>query len=226
MFQLFHRFWRAVMLTLYPPKCYFCGSILDEDIPVCQECKENLMLTDETNWVQYGDQFSCCYSHCFYDERFKRGFHRYKFGGCCHYSKLFGAWMAARISESGEPPFEVMTWVPLHAFRKWKRGYDQAELLAREAASHLGMEPVKALRKVRNTAAQSTTASQKQRRKNVKDAYRPLTGEIVKGKRVLLIDDVITTGATLENAAAALRAGGASEVVCMTLARSLHGGAL
>lgn len=218
------RFGQRVLLTLYPPKCYFCGKILDEDIQICEQCKKKLLITDKTNQVQYGDHFSRCYSHCFYDERFKHGFHRYKFGGCYHYSKLFGAWMATQIAESGEPPFELITWVPLHPLRKWKRGYDQAGLLAREAALHLGMVPVKTLRKVRNTAAQSTTVSKEQRRKNVKDAYQPLTQEIVRDKRVLLIDDVITTGATLENAAAALRAGGASEVVCMTLARSLHGG--
>lgn len=217
-----HRVWQMTLSTLYPPKCYVCGRMLDSESQLCQHCRDSLPVTDGESRIQHGTQFSRCHSYCFYDEQFRRVFHRYKFEGHVHYGRLFGSWMAQMITQSGEESFDVLTWTPLHPLRKWKRGYDQAELLAREIGHRLSMDPVKTLRKVRSTAAQSKTASSEQRRKNVKDAYQALSRASLQGKRVLLVDDVITTGSTLENAASALRRAGAAEVVCVTLARSLR----
>lgn len=212
---------KFVLDTLYPPKCYFCGAILETGM-LCQGCKAKLLVTDEGRQVQYGVHFDRCISYCFYTDQLKPAFHRYKFNGHYHYSRLLGQWMAEALEESGAGPFDLCTWVPLHRFRRWSRGYDQAELLAREVALHAGIPLVKALDKTRYTAAQSGTERVAQRYTNVKGVYCLAKGNSVSGKRILLIDDVITTGSTLENAASALREGGAEEIVCLTLARSLH----
>lgn len=212
---------KIVLETLYPPKCYLCGTILDAGT-VCQSCKAKLLVTYGGRRMQYGTNFDRCISYCFYTDHIKPAFHRYKFNGHYHYSRLFGQWMAEALAESGEGPFDLCTWVPLHLFRRWSRGYDQAELLAREVALHTGLPLVRTLDKVRYTAAQSGTAHVSQRYSNVRGAYRLSKNSAVAGKRILLIDDVITTGSTLENAAEALRTGGASEIVCLTLARSLY----
>ncbi|MCD8340950.1 MAG: ComF family protein [Clostridiales bacterium] len=210
-----------VLDTLYPPKCYFCGSILESGT-LCQSCKAKLLVTDSDRRTQYGTNFDRCISYCFYTDQIKPAFHRYKFNGHYHYSRLFGQWMAEALTESGDGPFDLCTWVPLHRFRRWRRGYDQAELLAREVALLSGIPLVKTLEKTRNTAAQSGTERVAQRYTNVQGVYRLARGASVTGQRILLIDDVITTGSTLENAASALRMGGAEEIVCLTLARSLH----
>ena len=110
--------------------------------------------------------------------------------------------------------------MPLHADRLHARGYNQAALLAREMARRVGLtvEEQTLLRR-RSTSSQVKLNAQ-QRKKNVHGAFT-CSGDGLAGKRVLLIDDVCTTGATLEACAIALRAGGAREVQALTLARAL-----
>ncbi len=114
----------------------------------------------------------------------------------------------------------MISWVPLSAKRLRKRGYDQAKLLAVEAARNLDCVAVETLRKVRNTDAQSSINDDSARRANILGAYEVPDPEFVAGKRILLIDDVVTTGATLSECARVLRTFGAKEVVCASLARA------
>ena len=110
--------------------------------------------------------------------------------------------------------------MPLSDRRKKERGYDQAFLLASAAALELGDVAVETLRKERNTDPQSGITEDAQRRANVLGAYTPVDPELVAGKRVLLIDDVVTTGSTLSECARTLRTMGAEDVVCAALARA------
>jgi ComF family protein len=117
---------------------------------------------------------------------------------------------------------DVIVPVPLHWWRRWTRGYNQSEVLARAVADRLHI-PCKSgwLRRIRNTprqVGQSTTA----RRENVRKAFSASTWAELRGKAVLLVDDVLTTGSTASDAARALRAAGASRVVVAVLARG-HG---
>lgn len=110
--------------------------------------------------------------------------------------------------------------MPLSEKRKKERGYDQAFLLASAAALELNDVAVETLRKGRDNAAQSGLEGEAERRANVLGAYQPVDPELVEGKRVLIIDDVVTTGSTLSECARMLRSMGASDVVCATLARA------
>ena len=114
----------------------------------------------------------------------------------------------------------MITWVPVSRQTLKKRGYDQARLLAEETARALGREAVPLLEKARATPAQSSLESAAQRRKNVKGVYAVPRPEQVTGQRVLLIDDILTTGSTLEEAARTLRAAGASQVVAAAFCRT------
>ncbi|HZT80030.1 MAG TPA: ComF family protein [Gemmataceae bacterium] len=117
---------------------------------------------------------------------------------------------------------DVVVPVPLHWWRRWRRGYNQSEALARGLAGRLGL-PCRPrwLRRVRNTPRQ-TAQSPSARRANVRGAFR--AGGDLSGKTVLLVDDVLTTGTTASEAARALLAAGAARVVMAALARG-HGGA-
>ena len=89
-------------------------------------------------------------------------------------------------------------------------------------AKPLGQSPVRLLKKLRDTPPQSKTGSVEKRRANIAGAYACLRPELVQGKQVLLVDDIVTTGATLSEAARVLKKAGAKEVICATLARSLR----
>ena len=128
--------------------------------------------------------------------------------------------MAQCVHDHLEGRYDLITWVPLSPQRKRERGYDQAFLLASAAALELGDVAVETLRKERNNEAQSGLTEAAQRRANVLGAYTPVDPELVAGKRVLLIDDVVTTGATMSECARILRAMGAADVVCAALARA------
>jgi ComF family protein len=110
--------------------------------------------------------------------------------------------------------------VPLHPRRERQRGYNQAHLLAKEAGSRLEI-PVapQALSRLSNTATQAKSPGAEERRDNVRDAFRCLHPILVNGLEVVLVDDVCTTGATLEACAVALKEAGAVSVWGVALAR-------
>jgi ComF family protein len=116
---------------------------------------------------------------------------------------------------------ELVIPVPLSPARRIERGYNQSALLARPVALRLGVRFAPyGLRRIRNTQSQvELTAAE--RLVNVKGAFEAVP-DIVGGKRVLLVDDVTTTGSTLRECAGALRDGGATAVFCLTLARPIH----
>ena len=116
--------------------------------------------------------------------------------------------------------FDVLTWIPISRARKFRRGYDQVELLARSVGRELGMKPVSVLRKVRNNRQQSRIRDAAKRRANVLGVYCICNPDSVRNKRVLLLDDIITTGATASEAARVLLTAGAAEVHCAAVAAS------
>ncbi|MDE6281835.1 MAG: double zinc ribbon domain-containing protein [Oscillospiraceae bacterium] len=211
---------RFLLDLLYPPKCPFCGRVLERgEEGWCASCQEELPWTgpDDAKTVE-----SCgiCLSPLWYQDGVRAGMHRYKFGGGRGHAELFGLLMAQCLQDRWEESVDLITWVPLHPKRKRKRGYDQAELLARRVGELAGLSVESTLEKVRATAVQSEISEDEARKANVKDAYRALPGLDLAGKRIVLIDDVVTTGATLWECAAALRQAGAASVVGLTFARA------
>jgi ComF family protein len=106
----------------------------------------------------------------------------------------------------------MLVWIPVSRLRKLRRGYDQSELIARSLSRELGLKRVCALKKIRHTRPQSRISDVAERRANVLGAYRVTIPERVVGKRVLLVDDIFTTGATMSEAARMLKSAGAKEV--------------
>jgi ComF family protein len=115
--------------------------------------------------------------------------------------------------------YDFIVPVPLHWRRRWRRGFNQAELLARGIAKHRGIPLVSALRRGKATVDQAALTSAG-RRRNVVGAFQPRKGIEIQGKRILLIDDVFTTGATASACALALKRAGAASVSLLTLARA------
>lgn len=206
---------------LFPPKCPFCQRILEVPAdPVCPACQKSLpWLVGRAGERRVDFARGCC-SPLAYRGTVRKSVHRYKFSGVRAYARPFGLLMAQCVQDRPEMAPELITWAPLSRKRRRERGYDQGELLARAMAKRLGLPAAATLVKARHTQPQSGLDSAEARRANALGAYAILNGAEVAGKRVLLADDVVTSGATLSECARTLLEAGAAEVWCVTLAQA------
>ena len=202
---------------LYPPKCAFCRKLVRDGRMLCPDCEKNLPFPEKELQVQHFPHLALCASPLYYTGDVKKSLQRYKFHGAAAYCRIYGELMADCMKEHAMKA-NLITWVPLSGRRLRKRGYDQAKLLAEEIARRTGAEVRRLLIKQVHNRAQSGAGSPEERAKNVKGVYRS-TGDAA-GKRILLVDDIVTTGATLSEAAEVLLSAGAKEVIGLTLARN------
>lgn len=208
---------------LFPRKCPFCREILaDSDAPLCPSCQPRLPWQTGKSAEGKVDFADGCLSPLGYQGSVPEAVRRYKFGGVRAYARPFGLLMAQCAADHALE-VDCVTWVPLSARRLRRRGYDQAELLARRVGEELGLPAEPLLRKIRDTQTQSDLDTEGARRANALGAYAVLPGTGIKGKRILVVDDVVTSGATLSECARMLRQAGAAKVYGLTLARARRG---
>lgn len=212
----------GISRLLFPPKCLLCRKLLDsEELDLCRDCR-----VDGPECRHYQKKFPFIDSWVavwYYEEQARRSVLQYKFYGARSYVKGYARLLAMRLEEEYPEGFDLLTWVPTSALRKLRRGYDQVQLLADAVGQELGMEPVKLLKKTRHNRPQSGIIGQAQRRANVLGVYRVENEDLLKGKRILLLDDIITTGATAGECARMLLTAGAKEVHCGAVAVARHG---
>lgn len=202
---------------LFPPKCILCGELLHKDeTDLCRECRvEQAEFSKGKLNVQFLDSYAAVW---YYEGYVRRSLLRYKFYGARHYADAYGRLLAMKILKEYPEGFDLITWVPISKLRKLRRGYDQVELLANAVARELEMEAVPLLKKVRHNPPQSGITGHAERRANVLGIYRCVNEEKIVGKRILLLDDIITTGATVGECARVLLTAGAGEVHCAVMA--------
>ena len=126
--------------------------------------------------------------------------------------------MAEKAAEVYSDRFDAVTWVPVSKKRLKKRGFDQARMLCASLCVDWHVEPQETLRKITDNPPQSGLDDPAARRANVLNVYEAVEPAAIRGKRFLLIDDILTTGATLSECVRILREAGAADVVCLTLA--------
>ena len=210
------KIFRLLISLLYPRKCPFCRRVIDENKLVCPACEKKLpFIADRPpRRFAYVDE---CYSALEYCGAVRDSVHRFKFQGAAAYAEIYGTFLAKCIDENGIF-CDIITWVPLSRARLRKRGYDQARLLAEALAGHMGLEAKPLLKKTRNNKAQSGLRSEAARSANVKGVYALSADSSLEGKRIVLIDDVVTTGATMSECAGVLKKAGAAELIGLTVA--------
>lgn len=208
---------KRILNLLFPPKCILCQKVLEtEETDLCRSCR-----IDSPECAGVHKKFSFLDSWIavwYYKGYIRKSILRFKFYGARHYAAAYGRLLAMRIQQEYGDAFDVLTWIPVSRLRRLVRGYDQARLLAEAVGRELGMTPVCTLRKIRHNRAQSGISGQAKRRANVLGAYRTVPGQELRGKRILMIDDVITTGATAGECARVLLTAGAKEVHCGCIA--------
>lgn len=212
---------RSLLLDLFfPPKCPICGQPGPADTP-CPRCRQADFWLPPEQAVFPGRDFRCCVCAGWYRDDLRASLLRYKFSGRRGYAKAYGPLLAEAIRPHLTGRYDLISWVPVSRQTLKKRGYDQAQLLAQETARALGTTAVPLLVKQVNNRPQSSLTDGRQRQNNVAGVYAPApTADRAAGRRVLLIDDVLTTGATLNEAARTLRQAGAAEVVAAALCRT------
>ena len=206
-----------LMELLFPPKCVLCGQLLKSgETDLCRACRtEAPQYPNCKNKLQFLDSFAAVW---YYEGNVRSSLLRYKFRNARHFSVSYGRILAMKLLSEYPEGFDLLTWVPVSRLRKLRRGYDQTELLARCVGRELGMTPVPTLKKIRNNRPQSRLKDAQARRANVLGAYRIAGNVSLQGKRVLLLDDILTTGATAGECARMLRMAGAKEVHCAAVA--------
>lgn len=242
---------RALLDLVLPPRCLRCGGLVAEPgalcgacfavatfitAPLCARCGAPFAdAWDDTEGPAGGDALVCracrrtppAYDRAravmVYDDHSRPLLLAFKHGDRTDAARPLGAWMA----RAGAPLLaaaDLVVPVPLHRWRLWRRRYNQAALLA-GALARQGDRPwdPMALKRVRATPSQGALGWS-ERHTNVRGAFQVACPDRVKGRRVLLVDDVLTTGATVEECARALRRAGASGVDVLTVARVVAAG--
>ena len=210
----------SVLDLMFPPRCPFCSKMMPRWAPLCGDCQRTLPFSVGKQGRCDGEFFEVCVAPLWYRDSVRDSFHRFKFKGRQAYAKAYAVLMAQCVNDQQLGEFDVVTWSPINVNRRRRRGYDQSELLARELAKHLNLPVAPLLEKTRNTVAQSSIEDASARRANALGAYQILPSADIVGKKILLVDDIVTSGSTLSECARVLRTAGAGEIHCIVLAQS------
>lgn len=176
---------------------------LDEH-DLCSSCREGQV------------DFDRIYSFGSYEGTLRKLIHVFKYGKIESLAKPLGRFMLQALPL--EHSFDLVIPMPMHWRKQWARGFNQAELLAKIVARRYGLRVSRVLRRTRATESQAGL-SRSERQTNLHNSFAVRRPEQARGKRILLIDDVFTTGATLRAASKCLKEAGAAHVVALTVAR-------
>ncbi len=206
---------------LFPPKCIICQKILTGRETICPECARSLPVATGTQIKHKLEFTEGCYAPFFYEEPLRSSFLRYKFSGREHYAAIFGKWMADCLTGQEQTKFDFVTFAPLSRLRRWRRGYDQAELLAKEIASHLNLPLLPTLTKAYRRPLSRLEGG-------AVPPIRPDHGRLLSAQRrgcarksafCWWTTSPLPAPRSLSACAQILKCAGASEITCVTLAQ-------
>lgn len=231
-----------MLALLFPADCAICGAPLHTtgSLPVCAACLEppepfapefccarcrtpflNSSPLDEhglCSLCRLGlTEFEWGWSYALHEGRLRDLIHLFKYGRMRPLARVLGGWLADAYPRLEH--FDALVPMPLHWWKQMQRGFNQSDLLARELSRRVGVPVVNAARRRRRTAVQARLTPA-QRRANVRGAFDVPAPERIRGLSLLLVDDVMTTGSTVNACAKALKQAGAARVCVLTVARA------
>jgi ComF family protein len=205
-------FFSSILDFFFPPSCLLCSDYLNDELFVCPECLKNLELHSNEN-KSYLAVFA-------YNDSLKTLIHELKYNDRPEIGVILGSEMGKRLKEFIEPQNSVFMPVPLHKKRLKKRGYNQSEKICEGLAGIINIPVEKKLlaRKVNNVS--QTTLNAAGRSENVKGIFIYNDSELGKSVQILIVDDLITTGATTKEAISELKRNGFENFFCLSAATS------
>ena len=203
---------RVIALKIEPPRCSSCGlpfyNFDEHSEHLCSDC------------IQQIPPYSGARSFGHYTAELSQVVQQLKFYGRKNLAGLLAPLLAGVFFDSwSRNDFDFIAPIPLHSRRKRERGFNQSELLSLSLSRQIGVPFRKALLRVRSTLPQ-VGLTNAQRLENVRNAFRCVRPQRISKQRILLIDDVMTTGATVASAARTLMDAGARRVSVLTVARA------
>jgi ComF family protein len=236
------RFASAACSSVFPDTCRLCENPLREvsRFPVCRNCFKSVepLAADyfcsrcrapfRNSFPLDSDGvcalcrlgltgFDSAFAYGYYEGSLRKLIHVFKYERVYTLAKPLGALLASAFPR--HLAFDSIVPVPMHWLRRWQRGFNQSELLAKELSRHTGLPVSNLLRRRRSNRVQAgLTAAE--RRRNVTAAFQADHIDRIRNRRLLIVDDVFTTGATAGACAAVLKRAGASQVTIATLARA------
>ena len=206
---------------IFPPKCVLCRKLLSsQQTDLCHECRSKApAFTRAKRNIPFIAHWPALW---YYKDDVAKSIRRFKFGNLRSYAESYARMLVAKLPEDYIEHCDILTWVPVSFLRKLRRGYDQSALLAKALGHEISIEPIAVLKKIRHTPPQSGMGSAAKRRANVLGAYKVRSHADIAGKRILLLDDVVTTGATASECARTLLTAGAKEVYFAAVAAALE----
>ncbi len=211
-----------IATCFYPSTCFCCRTDTKMCEYVCDECDEKLrkLKTKRAKTVSYYGKGFTVYSVFRYEHEVSDAVKILKFTYSPDGAKAMGDYIAEKASRLRVQDFDIVAAVPMTVKKVIDRGYNQAELIGKQVARYYKIRyDRKCLKKIRETKEQHTLSGL-ERRTNIRNAYT--VGSDVRGKHVLLIDDVVTTGATICECASTLLKAGARRVTLMTFAETKY----
>jgi ComF family protein len=234
-------FLEAVASLIYPPSCTICSASIPAGEYLCAECEAKVTRIVPPFCAKCSEPFdgaitttfdcaNCAHRRLYFEAAISsyraRGIVRhvmlnFKYGKQIHLRHLIVRWLLAALQDERirHRQFDVIVPVPLHPARERERGFNQAGLLAECLTEHIALPMEALLDRVRFTTTQ-TAFDRAERMQNLRDAFRLRKNANVRRSRVLLIDDVLTTGSTLSECARILKRAGAASVYALTAARA------
>ncbi len=201
----------TIKSLLFPVRCPYCNRVIEKNEYACINCKKKFPQSAIRRYAFGG--IECC-SAFPYSTIFADAVKRFKFANLGSYAKQLAFPLVQSIIEVyGNTEFDIITCVPMHKTMQRKRGYNQAELLAVECANIMNIPYVNTLEKHKLNRAQHTVKAN-EREENVRGVYKAIQPDLIKGKNVLIIDDIVTTGHTLGECAKILKNSGCRCVCC------------
>ena len=209
---------------LYPPHCVLCKTALSQNPGLCSGCAEMVGCATPEKSVGLTLNGVDIFVLKEFNDPIRELVHMLKYQGKTLPGRLLGRALGQSLAKSLDAQADwVVVPVPLHSARKRERGYNQSAVIARALGGELGLETrEKVIKRVRHTPSQ-TKLDRQARAQNVDTAFRVRQGQFVKGRRIVLVDDVVTTGATVCACAKVLMLEGAKQVVVAAVARPKWG---
>jgi ComF family protein len=206
---------------LFPPHCIFCDKIISAGKQVCDKCIQEIKPINSIkriNLSECGKTILCVIPYA-YQDHVRNSIIQFKFHGKKQFATYYAAKMAGQIMSSiSTLHIDIVTCVPISQNRMKIRGYNQSELIAIELVKLLNLSYQPLLIKKTDNKEQHKL-SMRERKKNVKGVYQAINPDKIDGKTILLIDDIVTTGATVSECAKVLFLANAKEVICAAVAQ-------